>query len=141
MTIQELLLKEEGFVPHAYQDHLGYWTIGIGRLIDKRRGGKISLDEAKFLLQNDIDDKEVDLDETLPWWRDLDETRRTVLLSMAFQLGISGLLKFKKTLSAIRSQEWREAGIRMRRSLWYRQTPARAERMARAMETGRWDTP
>lgn len=25
-------------VPHAYQDHLGYWTIGVGRLIDKRKG-------------------------------------------------------------------------------------------------------
>ena len=35
----EQLRRNEGEVLHAYQDHLGFWTIGVGRLIDKRKGG------------------------------------------------------------------------------------------------------
>ena len=138
MTIEELLLKEEDFVKHAYKDHLGYWTIGIGRLIDKRKGGGISFEEAQYLLCNDVEDKEEELDHRLPWWRELNEARRTVILAMAFQMGVSGLLKFKATLRAIRSQDWETAGRGMRSSLWYRQTTARAERMAKVMEAGRW---
>jgi len=30
----EHLRAEEGVMPSAYQDPLGYWTIGVGRLID-----------------------------------------------------------------------------------------------------------
>jgi len=137
-TIVELLLEEERFVKHAYEDSLGYLTIGIGRLIDKRKGGGLSYEEGLYLLHNDIDEKEEELDHRLPWWRELDENRRTVILAMAFQMGVAGLLKFKQTLEAIRSCNWDEAGVRMRRSLWYRQTPSRAERMARVIETGSW---
>ena len=46
-------MEEEGLVLHAYEDHLGYLTIGYGRLIDKRRGGGISKAEAEYLLLND----------------------------------------------------------------------------------------
>lgn len=28
-------------MPHAYQDSLGYWTIGVGFLIDGRKGGRL----------------------------------------------------------------------------------------------------
>ena len=24
------LMLDEGDIPHAYQDHLGFWTIGVG---------------------------------------------------------------------------------------------------------------
>lgn len=34
--IWRTLETDEGRVPHAYQDHLGYWTIGVGHLVDKR---------------------------------------------------------------------------------------------------------
>jgi lysozyme len=37
MTLAEMLTRDEGRVRHAYQDHLGFWTIGVGRLIDQRK--------------------------------------------------------------------------------------------------------
>lgn len=43
MTLASLLTSDEGRVPHAYQDHLGYWTIGVGHLIDRRKGGVAEL--------------------------------------------------------------------------------------------------
>lgn len=39
MNLATQLRQEEGSVPHAYQDHLGFWTIGIGRLVDQRKPG------------------------------------------------------------------------------------------------------
>jgi len=138
MRVEDMLLREEGFVPHAYQDPLGYWTIGIGRLIDKRKGGRVSKDEALFLLRNDIDEVKRGLDENIPWWQGLKPVRQAVLISMAFQMGVAGLLKFKRTLQAVKDGDFEKAAKGMRGSLWARQTPGRAERHARQMETGRW---
>lgn len=58
MNLATQLRQEEGSVPHAYQDHLGFWTIGIGRLVDQRKPGSgLRPEEITFLLNNDIDDR------------------------------------------------------------------------------------
>lgn len=134
--IEELLKKEEGWIPHAYQDHLGYWTIGYGKLIDKRKGGGITKEEGEYLLRNEIARKSEELFEALPWAKLLDEVRQTVLIAMAFQMGVEGILGFRNTMHALMTGDWTKAAAGIRGSLWARQTPARAERMARAIETG-----
>jgi lysozyme len=55
---------------------------------------------------------------------------------MAFQIGVEGLLRFRRTLAAMQSHDYAGAAAGMRASLWARQTPARAERLARVMESG-----
>lgn len=132
------LEAEESRVRHAYQDHLGYWTIGIGRLIDKRKGGGLSNVEIDFLLDNDIRDKTAQVFERLPWAVQLNEPRVAVLVGMAFQMGIDGLVAFKRTLEAVRTGRYGDAKTFMLQSLWAQQTPARARRMADQMETGEW---
>lgn len=132
------LRDEEGEVLSAYQDHLGFWTIGVGHLIDKRKGGAISPYISSLLLESDIADKASDLDKSLPWWRDLDEVRQAVLLGMAFQMGINGLLGFKNTLAMVKSGNYAGAANGMLNSLWAKQTPARAKRMSEQMRTGEW---
>ena len=127
------LSHEEGFVPHVYDDHLGYATIGIGRLVDKRKGGGITEEEAHLLLANDLERIESKLNDRLPWWTNLSTTRQTVLLSMAFQMGIAGLMKFNRTLEHIRLGRWELAARHMQLSRWARQTPGRAARLAHAM--------
>src|SRR3546814_2270740 len=102
------LARDEGFIPHAYQDSLGYWTIGCGRLIDEQLGGGISKEEALYLLGNDIRRSLADLDRALPWWRGLSEARMRALANMAFNLGITRLLGFRLFLAALeagRSEE------------------------------------
>lgn len=132
------LRGEEGEVLHAYNDHLGYTTIGIGRLIDKRKGGGITSDEAAYLLGNDIDKVIDQLNKRLPWWTKLDEARRGVLVNMAFQMGIDGLLGFKNTLAMIQAGSYEKAATGMLNSKWAQQTPDRAKRMADQMRTGQW---
>lgn len=144
MKLAEMLEGEEGRVRHAYQDSLGYWTIGVGRLIDKRKGGGLSDDEIDYLLANDIKTKGAEVLAALPWVAQLNEPRQAVVIGMAFQMGLgnaeagTGLLGFKQTLASMRDERFADAAHRMLQSLWARQTPARARRMARQMETGEW---
>jgi lysozyme len=49
------LRYDEGVKEYAYTDSEGYLTIGVGRLIDRTKGGKLSEDEIDYLLDNDID--------------------------------------------------------------------------------------
>lgn len=132
------LRRDEGERLTAYQDHLGFWTIGVGRLIDGRRGGGITAEESAYLLSNDIDVRLKALELHLPWFKDLDEARQGVLANMAFQLGISGLLGFKNTLAEVKAGNYSKAAANMRLSKWYSQTPNRAERLCKQMETGEW---
>jgi lysozyme len=135
VTLEELLIREEGFIPHAYQDHLGYWTIGYGKLIDKRGGG-ITKEEGILLLRNEVARQNEELRKAIPWITGLDNARRIILQAMAFQMGVAGLLAFRKTLLAVKDGDYIAAARGMRASRWAQQTPGRAERMAKAMETG-----
>ena len=132
--------EDEGLVLHAYDDHLGFATIGYGRLIDKRKGGGISEDEALYLLKNDVNARLSVLENAIPFFTRLDDARKAVLLNMSFQLGIAGLLKFKSTLAFIEAGDYENASVNMLKSLWARQTPNRAKRLAEQMRTGQWQS-
>lgn len=137
-NLKKHFLEEEDEVLHAYKDHLGYLTIGVGRLIDKRKGGGITREESRYLLNNDILRKTEEVSKAIPFYSKLNEARQGVLISMAFQMGTAGLLEFENTLKFIEAGKYREASQGMMNSLWARQTPARARRMAKQMETGEW---
>jgi lysozyme len=130
------LVRDEGEVLHAYEDHLGYTTIGVGRLIDKRRGGGISREESRLLLANDLERFAAGLDAHLPWWRTLSRGRQRVLLNMAFNLGVSGLLTFRNTLAAVREGRYDDAAAGMLKSKWAGQVGERAKRLAALMREG-----
>ncbi len=130
------LRRDEGEVLHAYEDHLGYLTIGVGRLIDKAKSGGISKEESAFLLANDIAWFMSELDTRLPWWRTLDGVRQRVLLNMAFNMGVEGLLKFTTTLKAVKEGRWDDAASGMIASKWAGQVGMRAVRLAKMMRTG-----
>ena len=85
-TIFQQLRRDENEVLHAYTDSEGYLTIGVGRLIDKRKGGGLRPEESAYLLNNDVVDRTKALTAALPWFSQLDEIRQGVLINMAFQL-------------------------------------------------------
>jgi lysozyme len=143
MNIVDQLRRDEGEVKQngrhvAYQDHLGFWTLGIGRLIDGRRGGGLTDQEADYLLMNDINTRIAELDRRLPYFNGLDEARKGVLINMSFQLGINGLLNFRNTLRHLELGNYDAASREMLNSNWARQTPNRANRLSRQMRTGEW---
>ena len=129
------LERDEGLRLKPYTDTVGKLTIGIGRNLTDVG---ISEGEARALLENDIDRAEANLDRALPWWRGLDAVRQEIMVNLTFNLGIGGLLTFKNTLAAIKAGLWANAARGLRASKWARQVGARAERLASAMETGKF---
>lgn len=132
---------DEGRERCAYQDHLGYWTIGIGRLIDKRKpGAGLRDNEIELMFENDVQDRELELSRKIPFFMSLNPPRRAAVLNMSFQLGVAGLLGFPKMLAAIRDERWAEAETHALDSKWAKvDTPARAKRVARQIRTGEWE--
>lgn len=144
------LRADEGEKLRAYRDHLGYWTIGVGHLLDPKKGanpapfgvdlcggGTIAPEQSAQLLDLDIDAKMAELDRRAPWWRRLSDNRQRVLLNMAFQLGVYGLLGFRKAMAAAQVGDYAEAARQMRDSKWaLEDTPDRAARLIERMVIG-----
>lgn len=127
------LTLHEGMRQFPYKCTSGKTTIGIGRNLDDRG---ITEAEAAYLLGNDIDDFQARLTREIPWMVELDPVRQRVLLDMAFNLGVPGLLKFKRTLAAIRGKEYDRAAAMMLDSRWATQVGQRSKRLSHMMATG-----
>lgn len=135
MTIVDQLKRDEGLRLKPYRDSVGKLTIGYGRNLDDEG---ISQQEAEMLLSDDVQAVGNQLHGLLPWTDGLDEARRGVLLNMAFNMGIYGLMQFKNTLGLIQQGDYLGAAVAMRQSKWAEQVGPRAERLAIQMETGQW---
>ena len=135
-ALRAQILKHEGEVLHAYQDSLGYWTIGVGRLVDKRMGGGISHDEAMVLLDHDLDACVADLEARFTWFSKLDAIRQRALIDLRFNLGSSGLLQFKHLLAALEAGDFDAAAQALVASKWHGQVGARAARVEHMVRTG-----
>ena len=132
-TLLEQLIDHEGLRLKPYTDTVGKLTIGVGRNLDDVG---ITSDEAMILLKNDVERTIDSLDRHLDWWRNLNASRQRALISMAFNLGIGGLLKFKKALSAMQEGRWLDAQEEMLNSKWASQVGRRADDLAQIMFTG-----
>jgi lysozyme len=142
VNIREWFKEEEGNgLPgkpfEAYRCRSGALTIGYGHNIDAN-GLRITEEFAEELLTEDIDNAARQAALIFDNFVDLDPVRRAVLVGMVFQMGAESVRGFKKTIAYIETEMFAEAAAQMRRSQWYTQTPKRAERCARMMETGEW---
>ena len=71
------------------------------------------------------------------WFNKIDENRRVVLVDMAFQMGMAGMLGFPKMINALRAERWYEAANECLDSKYAREdTPERAQRSAEILRTG-----
>ena len=62
-------------------------------------------------------------------WEELPQEMQHILVNMAFQMGQSGLSKFRNMNAAVSEQNWQRVAAEMMDSRWARQTPNRAERL------------
>ena len=107
-------------------------TIGYGRNLDDVG---ISHEEADYMLANDIDKVERELD-TVDEYVALNRIRQTVIGNMSFNLGFHGLMQFKRMWAAIGRKDYAAAAREMLDSTWRRQVGARAIELADIMRTG-----
>lgn len=149
-VLRSELILDEGMKLLAHRDSRGLLIIGVGRNLDSNplsanevsvighdgRELPITKEQACILMVSDILTARTALDKHLPWWKNLDEVRRRVLIHMAFNLGIKGLMGFKQTLSMTRAGKYDTAADCMLQSIWASQMPKRASRLASMMRTG-----
>jgi lysozyme len=146
----EQIGAEEGMKTRVYKCSLGFDTIGKGYCLDKNplklsefelkdmRENGCSEAKATLLLTRMVEELTDSLDKHIDFYSELDAPRRDVLTNMAYQLGVSGVLKFKGALAAIKHSKYELAAKEMLDSVWARQTPNRAKRLAKQMETGEY---
>lgn len=140
MNAEGLLVFEEGRRNVAYPDSRGIPTNGIGHKDASMIIGVTTWSDAKVdqTFADDFAHARDGIAASLPWFRQLDEVRQAYVVSMAFQMGVHGVLEFHHTLAAIAAQRWVEAAQGIRSSDWHEQTKGRAERCEKAILTGQW---
>jgi len=127
---------DEGRVPYAYQDSEGYWTIGVGFLIDKRLGGGLRDDEINYILNNRVEEALATAQRLVKNFDSLTNNRKVVILSLAYNLGYTKLAKFVNTLKAVNEGRWEDAANGLYNSLWYVQVKDRGKRLVEMMRKG-----
>lgn len=132
-SIEDLLIYHEGLRLKPYTDTANKLTIGVGRNLDDVG---ITKEEAMLLLNHDLNRVTNQLDSKIPWWRELSHVRQNVLISMAFNLGVSGLMQFRSMLSALQDGDYAAAAQEMLASRWASQVGNRAMELAYLMENG-----
>tara|TARA_R110000796_G_scaffold42012_9_gene104164 strand:+ start:3452 stop:3865 length:414 start_codon:yes stop_codon:yes gene_type:complete len=126
----EMLKRHEGVRNHIYTDSLGYQTIGVGRNIQNG----ISDKEIDFLLLNDMERVISELENNFNWFSDMEWARRDAIINIAFNLGITRLLLFKKALNAMSQKDYSKASNEFMDSLWSQQVGSRAVELCDMIE-------
>lgn len=133
--LQQQLLIQEGFRNKPYQDTKGYWTVGIGWNLEST---PITKEQALYINADHIQYFDDQLHNKLPFYDELDEVRKAVLINMAFNLGLFGLMAFKKFLNLLSTKQFAQASIEMLDSAWAKQVKNRALVLSQMIKTGEW---
>ena len=123
----ESIKHHEGFVEHVYDDSLGIPTIGYGfaikdLVLEEDLCDEILLRKLRILGKSVMG--------KFPFFDSLPSDCKTVLMEMCYQLGVTGVSKFKKALKAMEDGDWEKAADEMLDSKWAKQTPNRAKEMS-----------
>lgn len=143
-----LLKRHENFEAAVYICPAGKKTIGYGYNLEAnplklsktviagfcKKG--ICEGDAEKLLTDEVTRLKKILETKLVCWPELNEARQSVLLNMAYNLGIEGLLKFTDTLALLARGHYTAASTQMLNSTWSRQVKSRAIELALIMRTG-----
>jgi len=138
-TLKEKIKIHEGFRDTIYLDTLNKKTIGYGHLIvheDKFVEGKAyPKEELEALFDKDFE-KGWNLMIQFCEVNNLDsisDDAKEILCEMIFQMGYSGVGKFKNMIKALQNNDTKTASIEMLDSRWAKQTPNRAKELSNHM--------
>lgn len=134
------LERDEGREHAAYPDpetKSAPWTIGVGHTGKEVHPGLLWSDTTIDLtFDNDVNLVKRGLDSAIPWWRKIDDVRQDVLVNMAFNLGVGGLMEFHDMLKDASLGMWSACAAEILDSKAARELPARYGRLAEQMKCG-----
>lgn len=140
MTDRELIEQiktdlriDEGLRLEVYECTEGMRTIGYGHADPRLPDDAVwTLDHAEQTLSKDTKYAMMSAEllvGAVVWYR-LGSHRKRALTNMAYQLGYRRLSGFKKMIQAVKNGQWQLAHDEALDSLWAKQTPNRARRVA-----------
>lgn len=122
MDSTEIALKtlklHEKYKRHPYRCTAGKLTVGYGRNLDDMG---LTEPESEMLLKDDVAYAFMQLEDDLPFFNNLSEVRKAVLLDMAVNLGLTRFYQFKKFFESLQKEEYANAGFHMLDSKWAKQ--------------------
>jgi len=147
----ERIKQHEGFVGKPYIDPLvinkpeNYNILEPEMNIIKRNFDKLKVtfgygftflteDEATLVLNSRVHTIRLELVGKLSWIQLEPSEVQDVLVEMAYQIGVSGLLKFKKTLQYCKDKNYVKMSEEMLLSKWAEQTPNRAKELSNIIQ-------
>ena len=127
--------KHEGYRNKVYLDSLGKRTVGVGHLCVEDFWEDDKEYEEKFLLtilEHDLKSAIKSAEELCSDCPDLDDLAKETIAEMIFQLGETGVSKFRNMWKALESDppNYERASLEMLDSRWASQTPGRAKEMS-----------
>ena len=121
----------EGFRSAKYTDTRGFLTIGYGFNVD----AGISEYAASALLGAQVHEAETDVS-NFDWYASVDGVRQSVLVELAFNMGIHKLQQFHNMLAACSRQDWTTAAAELQNSAWFGQVGNRGPQLVRLLHDG-----
>ena len=130
----------EGYVNKIYKCSEGFDTIFYGHKVtpedDYEHDVEYTKDEGEVVFEKDFQ-RTLDAAERLIADRPINNTAKEVIINMVYQIGEGGVSKFKNMWKALNSEDYGEASFQMLDSLWAKQTPARAGKLAGKMRSAK----
>lgn len=133
--VKQLIMRHEGLRLKPYRDSVQKLTIGFGRNLDDNG---VREEEAKFMLDNDLEALDIELNIRVTVYRSLDRVRKGVLLNMAYNMGVPTLLGFRRMIAALENRAYVTAALEMLDSRWHEQVGNRARELSRVMARGHY---
>lgn len=125
----------EGFRMEVYKDTLGFSTGGYGHKMLEGETPPTDMAGWNKLFERDFARAMSGAEDLLMICPNVDDTARHLVVEMCYQMGSSGVSKFKGMLSALQESDYVTASKEMLDSKWAKQTPYRAKRMAERMKS------
>lgn len=114
----------------------GHPTIGVGRALDVKG---ISKDESYMLLQRDLFDAAKGIEaQNLSFWKELSYQRKAVLVDMAHNMGITGLMGFKQMMKALALKNYDKAALELKASSYFYEVNSRGKQNYCIMKFNRY---
>lgn len=134
--VYAMLERHEGRSAKMYRCPAGYLTVGVGHNLEANPLPESVIDA---LLREDVAAVIEKLDKSIPWWRALNDVRRAALIDMGFNLGVGGLLGFRKALAFLQQHQYDKAADEFADSKWYTQVGDRGKRIVKMIRFGTWE--
>ncbi|HZK18560.1 MAG TPA: glycoside hydrolase family protein [Clostridia bacterium] len=159
-SLKDQLILHERIKLKPYKCSANKWTIGVGRnleavglsreeqakifglsgfskleVIDILLDYGITKEEALYLLDNDIEKCTADVKQ-FSFFESLNPVRQKIIIDMRLNLGLAGLMGFKRMLGALEAEDYVKAAEEMKNSKWYWEVGNRSRRLVKMMATG-----